>query len=433
LSDFRAIEGVSRSIRTLLLDRMEMPDLQVTIAPPDVAVDGVIGGRLNLYLYQVNENAFLKNQDIPGLGSPGAYGRPPLSLNLHYLLTAHGRSETAVDADLEAQRILGDAMRVLHELPVVGEGLEITNPAAGTVGEPILNSALRGEFEQIKISLDPVTLEEFSKIWTALPQANFRRSVAYEVSVVQIESRSPRTAAPPVKERRVHLATLRRPEISNVYRTPVAPGERPGDIRAAVGQHLTIEGQNFVAPKTWVRLGKLGPIRVTPVGERIQIAVPDQEYPPDADHPLPRPIPTEERLQPGPQLVEVLAEREAEAVAGGLSTGTRMATQTALGSNQAVFVLVPEVSTLNPNTGPDGTVVRITGQRLFCDGLRTMVLIGDTTFTPLDPAAAESPPATVLTPTDISIRVTGLPPDIYPVRVRVNGADSMEDRSFEVT
>src|SRR5215210_7415278 len=122
MSDFRAIGGVSASLRNLLRDRMEDP-VDVTIAPPDVTVSSVTAKRLNLYLYQVTENGYLKNQEIPGRDHAGAYGHPPLSLNLHYLLTARSGTETSSDSDLEAQQILGDAMRVLHDLPVVTDQL----------------------------------------------------------------------------------------------------------------------------------------------------------------------------------------------------------------------------------------------------------------------------------------------------------------------
>src|SRR5919202_5943513 len=109
MSNFKAISGASTSLRTLLRDRMEDP-VDVTIAPPDVTVSGVTDKRLNLYLYQVTENGYLENQEIPGHGHPGSYGHPPLSLDLYYLLTSHGSSETEEDSDLEAQQILADAM-----------------------------------------------------------------------------------------------------------------------------------------------------------------------------------------------------------------------------------------------------------------------------------------------------------------------------------
>ena len=89
MSDYRAIAGVSASLRNLLRNRMEAP-VDVTIAPPDVAINGIAGRRLNLYLYEINENGSLKNQEIPGRGAGSGYGHPPLSLNLHYLVTAYG-------------------------------------------------------------------------------------------------------------------------------------------------------------------------------------------------------------------------------------------------------------------------------------------------------------------------------------------------------
>src|SRR5262245_54313716 len=108
MSTYAAIAGVSSTLKSLLTDRMQAP-VPVTIAPPDVSVSGVSGKRLNLYLYQISENAALRNQDLPGVGASGSFGRPPLSLELHYLVTAFAGNESAVDADLQAQLVLGDA------------------------------------------------------------------------------------------------------------------------------------------------------------------------------------------------------------------------------------------------------------------------------------------------------------------------------------
>lgn len=448
MSDYTAIGGVSRTLRTLLLDRMETPAPQVTIAPPDVAVAGVSGRRLNLYLYQVTENGYLKNQEIPGHGHPAAYGHPPLSLDLHYLLTAYGSSETAVDADLDAQQVLGDAMRVLHDFAIVTAGLEITRPAAGTVGDPILDPSLQSEFERVKTTLQPATLEEFSKIWTALPQANFRRSVAYQVSVVQIESRSPRRLAMPVRTRRVHVAILRRPQITAVYRTPMAPGDPVGDLRVGILQQITIEGLNFLASRTWVRLGGLEPIQLAPLSDdRIQSAVPDDKYPADADNPLPRPIPPESRLQPGPQVVEVSTRRDTEVVEGGLDKGQVVSDQSVYRSNQAVFMLVPEISpipnpsppppmlpAIEPTSGPNTILLTVRGKRLYKEGLKSFVLVGDVAIEVRKPGAGDSWAA----PTETSVQVpllalsgaVPLPPPAgqpYPVRIQVNGAQSTEE------
>src|SRR5260370_23382931 len=120
MSDFHAIGGVSATLRTLLRDRMELPDgigtIPVTIGPPPFTSRDndphLEDPRLNLFLYRGTENGNLQNQEIPGRGTPGAYGHPPLSLNLHYLGPAYGNTEfhagsTTLFAETTAHFILG--------------------------------------------------------------------------------------------------------------------------------------------------------------------------------------------------------------------------------------------------------------------------------------------------------------------------------------
>lgn len=434
MSTFRAIAGVSSSLRKLLEDRME-DMVTVTLAPPDVAVDGVTGRRVNLYLFQVSENGFLKNQEIPGRGDLSGYGHPPLSLDMHYLLTAYGESPTSLDGDLQAQQSLGDAMRVLHDFAIVTPSLheddDVTKP-------PILDSSLLGEFEQIKVTLDPMKLEDLSKIWMALPQANFRRSVVYQVSVVQIESRLLRRVSRPVKARRVHVATLRKPEITAVYRTPLLSTDPIGDARIGVQQQITLEGINFNAPKVWVKLGSLEPIQIPPVSDnKIQMTVPNNQYPIDDDHLAPRPIPLADQLQPGPQLVKVLSRKLTEFVEGGLNKGKLFDGQSVQSSNVAVFMLVPQI-TANTANGATTDILTIDGLRLFKEGLKSFVLVGDVVIEVRKPLTSETFLAP--TPTHVEVPLTSLaattPPlatGVYPLRIIVNGAQNIEERTFTLT
>jgi hypothetical protein len=409
LSNYLAIAGVSSTLRTLLRDRMTNP-VPVTIAPPDATISGSTGQRVNLYLYQITENAYLKNQEIPGEGYPGAHGHPPLSLNLYYLATGYGSSETAADGDLDAQQVLGDAMRVLHDYAIITPDLTITRPSAGTVGDPILDTSLRNEFERVKLMMVPSSLDDLSKLWMALSEVNFRRSVTYEVSVVQIQSQLPRRRALPVKTRRLHAALVRRPEISEVYRTPVNPGDPVGDVRAKIGDNLTIEGRGFKAPKTWVRLGGVDPIGVAPSSDgRIQLPVPDDV-----------------RLQPGPQVVEVLTQRSDEVVQGGLDKGQVVTDQSLTVSNQSVFMLVPGIGSLNPSSGPAATTqLTVNGSRLFNQGLKSFLLIGDVEI----PVAPPQTPISITVPlAALAAAAPSLATNVdYPVRVQVNGALSAED------
>jgi len=397
----------------------------------------VPGHRLNLYLYQVSENGFLANQEIPGQGHPADYGFPPLSLDLHYLITAFAQPETSLDADLQAQLVLGDAMRVLHDFRVINDGLTITRSAVGPVGSPVLDASLLGEFEKIKVSLSPASLEDLSRIWSALPQGNFRRSVVYEATVVQIESRRRRRRSLPVERRRVHVAALDRPEIFAVYRTPTTPADPEGDDRARVLDQITIEGRGFHGARTWVRLGGLERVGVAPVSDaEIRMQVPDGTYPVDADHPATRPIPQADRLQPGVQAVQVLTRGSSEVVEGGLDRGAVSPAEDAQGSNNLAFVVVPTVTSVGPGSGTTSDLLTVSGRRLIGEGLRSIVLIRDVEIDVRRPGPGD--PWAAPTPTQVQVPLSaladaGLPTGTYPVHVVVNGEQSMEEPTFQLT
>lgn len=114
----------------------------VTLAPPDVVVSGVSGARVNLYLLHVEPSPALRNEPPPSPGK-GAYGQTPLALGLRYLLSSHSALETNPDADLNAQTLLGDAMRVLHQHGSGLRGLRMQRAVAGRmIGDPVLDPEL---------------------------------------------------------------------------------------------------------------------------------------------------------------------------------------------------------------------------------------------------------------------------------------------------
>lgn len=408
MSNYRAIAGVSRTLRRLLLDRMEEVSVTVTLAPPDIAVDNVSGNRLNLYLYHIREDAALKNQEIPGQGYPGAYGHPPLSLELYYLMTAFAATETVPTADEDAQQILGDAMRVLHDFAIVTEPLAITRAAAGIIGDAILDPDLMGEFEHVKITLQPMNLDDYSKIWTALPEANFRRSVAYEVSAVQIESqrarRYPRLVGepapnvvgpPPVTPSTgpmIYVEPFRHPQIHEVLlrRAGDPPDTERSIPYARIGDTLILRGRNFTSAAR-VRLGNVE-VAITPLrDDRIEVVIPDDP-----------------ELQPGPQTVRVAQE---------VMMGEPPTAHIGFQSNQGVFMLLPYVTSADiPTTG----TMRIQGTRIFDEDLECLTLVGN--------EVVSSASYTTSNATEIQFnRPSGLASGSYLVRVRVNGAESLDN------
>jgi hypothetical protein len=190
MSNSLAIGAVTATLRNLLDKGIaaEGGGLHTTTLPPEKAqtfgqADGA--GRVNLFLYQTQINGAWRNADMPRQIKPNETGQPPLALDLFYLLTAYERDDG--DSTVIAHRLLGRAMRVLHDHPLLG---------ADEIRTALPNNDLADQIERIRITPQPMAVEEFSKLWTTF-QVGYRISAAYHVSVVLIEStRSSRTPLP---------------------------------------------------------------------------------------------------------------------------------------------------------------------------------------------------------------------------------------------
>jgi hypothetical protein len=432
VASFEAIAAVSRTLRRLLLDRMATPGAAVTLVPPDIRPAGMNGARVNLYLFQVRESAILKNQPLPGAAHPAVYGTPPLSLDLTYLLTTYPRTEDQAESDLMAQSLLGDAMLVLHDFGSRIETLALVTNRAGAIGDRLLDPVLVSEFERVKLSLDPSGIDELSKLWSALPQANFRRSQVYTASVVQLEARRPRRSAPPVAVRRILASVAHAPQIETAYRTPPPPpGDQLRDLRIAIGESLTIEHGATAPLRLYVRLGTLDPIRIAlPSGGRIVLPLPDGSYPIDLDHAAVRPIPAEQLLQPGALEVQLLSIVDTDGVEGAFDRGVPVTMERALRSNIALVQLAPSVSAVTPAFGTGAAMLRLTGTRLWASDLPSEVVVGDAVIPVRVPGPGDG--WAMPTPLQVEVPVSAvaavLPPRAAPYRVaaQVNGVRSRE-------
>jgi hypothetical protein len=173
MSNSLAIAAVTATLRQLL-DRglADVPGTRVTTRPPDKARTEAAGNQVNLFLYQITPNAAWRN--IPAATGPPS--QPPLALNLYYLLSAYGDNED--DPGPMSHQLLGQAMRLLHDHPVL-------DPAV--VRGALPGADLHEQVERVRITLQPLSLDEMSKLWTTF-QAPYRLSVAYEAAVVRIDS-----------------------------------------------------------------------------------------------------------------------------------------------------------------------------------------------------------------------------------------------------
>jgi hypothetical protein len=408
MSSTAGIGGVSATLKNLLSDRVKWPPeftapvtppphvpVRVGVPPEDGDVDK--DPLLNLFLYRVTENGFLKNQEIPGHSHPGnGYGHPPLSLNLHYLLTAYG---ALGDADVTAANplderiahfLLGSAMQVFHDMPIIVRG------ATQSGGQQILHPSLRKEFEQIKLTLEPLTLEDVAKVWTALNRP-YRLSAAYEVSVVQIESDAPPRYVRLVGELPTAGPRSRAVPSAGPRIDAVRGGELPGPY-ARIGDEIVVEGSNLAAEVTRAFLNNADATAgvITALDDEVILTVPD--------HPA---------LQPGAVTVRIGHE---------IVFGDPPRRRPGPSSGVAVFVLVPSIEKMTKNLGASPRRIRLKGSRLIADNARCVALVGDRVI-----PRGDFLPNPVRTARDITVPLPDdLPDGKYAVRVRVNDAESLE-------
>ena len=253
MSSALAIAGVTAVLRDLLNDGMINHSVSgaigsavtVSASPPDrvIGSNGVEPTQLNLFLYHVTPNQGWRNERLPSRDGSGRtrLSNPPLALDLHYLLSAYGAE------DLHAEILLGYAMQLLHETPVLSRSAITTalnpSPPLGTLPpalQALAECGLADQVEQIKITPEYLNTEEVSKLWTAV-QSHYRPTAAYVATVVLIESTQPARAPLPVLSRGVVVeASLLPPfpTIESVASTNGQPTATVGATLELTGHHL---------------------------------------------------------------------------------------------------------------------------------------------------------------------------------------------------
>ncbi len=192
MSDYRVLQDISLYLRRLLFESLTGNDSvasqftsenSVSLdSPPRIADNSAPSAdqaRLSLYLYQVTPNAHLNNHPMIPAGA-GRQQHPPLSLNLYYLLTPVSQAPE-------------------DNLVILGRCLQVLN-ANSMIRANFLDSWLRPEPPEVRVTINPVSLEELTRVWNAFNET-YRLSVCYLVQVVSIDSARIPQDDQPVAER----------------------------------------------------------------------------------------------------------------------------------------------------------------------------------------------------------------------------------------
>jgi len=125
---------------------------------------------VSLYLYRVTVSS---NRNLPPqVGPDGRRYRPPIPLDVHYLVTAW--AETAV----RQQRMLGFAIRTLEDTPILPAGVLNQHSPEPNVFRPE---------ETVELVYENLTVQDIGYIWD-VAQTKEQPSATYTARMVEIES-----------------------------------------------------------------------------------------------------------------------------------------------------------------------------------------------------------------------------------------------------
>jgi hypothetical protein len=212
------------------------------------------GYRIHLFLYQVTPNGAMRNNDLPTRSSNGRLiQRPAVALDLHYLLAFYGN-----EIELEPQRMLGAVFRDLNAKPVLTKHM-----IQDAVANPILSrSNLAESVEKVKFTPLAVSLEEMSKIWSVFFQIPYALSVAYQGTMVLIESDEAARPSLPVlsrgeKDKGVDTLLGPFPSLDRAYygmpHDLILQARPPSLPAAQLGLAVIVKGRNLNGENVFLR------------------------------------------------------------------------------------------------------------------------------------------------------------------------------------
>lgn len=227
--------------------RPELVGAEVRAGRPEANATQQFFG-VNVYLFQVVQNAAMRNNDLPTRLSNGTLvERPQAAIDLNYLLTFYGD-----EGRLEPQRLLGASISALHATPVLTrDRIERAISASSAYRSFLTASDLPSQVESIRLTPITLSLEELSKLWTVFFQVAHALSIAYTASVVLIDADVRPQAAMPVRQTVGRITTGPRPIVVAV--TDAADRQLP----IVAGRPIRIEGTGLVSAATDIVLGNV--------------------------------------------------------------------------------------------------------------------------------------------------------------------------------
>jgi hypothetical protein len=396
MSDSFSIAMVTSALYYLL----DKEGITVSAQSPDSLTNA--DEQVNIFLFRVTPNLGYRNMDLPARGYDGnRVTKQQLGLDLHYLITAYSKKDKD---DFAAHKLLGEVTRLLHENPIITrktleEMKNIGNlpPNLTSLATDIASSDLGEQVELIKLTLQNLSVEDMTKLWSSFfKTAAYKISVAYTATVALIDGKHEAGATMPVRNRNVYAIAPKHPEITYIDPQVIEHG----------ASTVSIVGRNLKADDVRVDFGEGKAVDDMPEPE----SVADDELVVDVS-----------TLDIGVHQVRVVH---------ALSIGTPETLHKGPESNAALFAIAPRFEhTADP---ADAAAFHSTTRKLTlkvepgikANQKKLEVIVGNQK--PIEVEITSEPV------TEIEVDV---PQEIkdgtYPVRLRVDGAETQPDDFFE--
>lgn len=266
MSNFRSVATVTATLQRVLQAAIQADVAGATVTtvrPGEGASANLPTTGANLFLYQVSQNPYRANDDLPTRRNGGeVMQRPTAALDLHYLMSFYGD-----DLKLEPQRLLGSAIAFLHSQPQLTRAQ--IQAAAADASKPFLSgSDLADQPDAIRFTPLSLTLDELSRLWSVFLQTHYVLSTTFKASAVLLER--PITPKPslPTREVRLTAVPLRRPHVARIK------AEASDTAPITPGVVVVIEGRDLTGDATLVEIDDV-PAPVTAAeSERITLTLP---------------------------------------------------------------------------------------------------------------------------------------------------------------
>lgn len=173
---------------------------------------------IGFYLYHIAENPYFKNLPAPGGDNPPVR-YAPMGLNLYYQLSAHDPDTSEEYRAINEQRMMGVAMKALHDHPDIADSTTIYDTK-----EKVFTTELQEKGVKLRIALQPTPPNEAVTFWTA-GESPVKLSAYYEVSVVFLQPEQSRKRSGRVLSYQVNVSTEGAPRLFSsqskiAYRLP---------------------------------------------------------------------------------------------------------------------------------------------------------------------------------------------------------------------